>query len=263
MKTVDVVMLTKNSELLLDKCLKSIYENVPVNRLIVVDAFSTDNTLKILDEFGKRYGNIKIISDSGSRGRAREMGIREVETEWFMFVDSDVVLCEDWFRGVSRYVRQDVGAIWGVDILGYVENRFAMKVLQWMEARVFDIRGGYHDILIRYDAVKDVKIPSSLHTLEDTYIKEWITAKNYRVLISYASYCRHYKTMSNLLSKENRASTIFELKNMKLVRERLVYAAIFMFTWLLQEAKSRSEKEYWREKYKATQLSTNKLGEKG
>jgi glycosyltransferase involved in cell wall biosynthesis len=81
MKAVDVVMLTKNSELLLDKCLKSIYENMPVNRLIVVDAFSTDNTLRILDEFGKRYGNIKIISDSGSRGRAREMGIREVETE--------------------------------------------------------------------------------------------------------------------------------------------------------------------------------------
>jgi len=44
--------------------------------------------------------------------------------------------------------------------------------------------------------------------------------------------------MSNLLSKENRVSTILELKNMKLVRERLVYAMIFALMWLLQEAKS-------------------------
>jgi hypothetical protein len=51
------------------------------------------------------------------------------------------------------------------------------KMLQWIEARTFDIRGGCHDILIRYDAVKDIKIPSRLHTLEDAYIKEWIQQK--------------------------------------------------------------------------------------
>jgi len=66
--------------------------------------------------------------------------------------------------------------------------------------------------------------------------------------------------MNNLLSKENRASTILELKNMKLVRERLVYAAIFMFTWLLQEAKSGSKKKYWREKYKSNTAFYKQIG---
>jgi len=54
MDPIDVVMLTKNSEHLLNKCVISIYENVPVKRLIVVDGFSTDNTLKIINEFNKR-----------------------------------------------------------------------------------------------------------------------------------------------------------------------------------------------------------------
>jgi len=54
MDPIDVVMLTKNSEHLLNKCIISIYENVPVKRLIVVDGFSTDNTLKIINEFNKR-----------------------------------------------------------------------------------------------------------------------------------------------------------------------------------------------------------------
>jgi len=240
MEAVDVVMLTKNSERLLNACLKSVYENVPVKRLIVIDAFSTDATLKIFDEFNKKYGNIKIIVEKGSRGKARERGIREVGTEWFMFVDSDVILCKEWFKKASRYIGEDVGAIWGIDIPGDVKSKFMKKMLQWFEARTFDIRGGCHDILIRYDAVKDIKIPSELHTLEDAFIKEWILGKNYKVIVGYASYCKHYKTMSNLLSKENRISTILELKNMKLVRERLVYAMIFALMWLLQEAKSEN-----------------------
>jgi glycosyltransferase involved in cell wall biosynthesis len=238
MEAVDVVMLTKNSERLLNACLKSVYENVPVKRLIVIDAFSTDNTLKIFDEFDRKCGNIEVITEKSSRGKARERGIREIETEWFMFVDSDVILCKDWFKKASRYIGEDVGAIWGVDIPGDVKSEFMKKMLQWFEARTFDIRGGCHDILIRYDAVKDIKIPSELHTLEDAFIKEWIQAKNYQVIVSYTAYCRHYKTMNNLLSKENRVSTVLELKNMKLVRERLLYALIFALVWLLQEAKS-------------------------
>lgn len=54
MEPIDVVMLTKNSEHLLNKRLKPIYGNVPVKHLIVVDGFSNDNTLKIINEFNKR-----------------------------------------------------------------------------------------------------------------------------------------------------------------------------------------------------------------
>jgi glycosyltransferase involved in cell wall biosynthesis len=241
METVDVVMLTKNSERLLNACLEAVYENVPVNRLIVVDGFSSDNTLRILDRFNKKYGNVKIISERGSRGDARNRGIREVQTEWFAFVDSDVILCKDWFKKASKYVGKNVGAILGIDVPGDVKNRFLVKILQWMEARVYDIRGSCHDALIRYDAVKDIKIPSELHVLEDAYIKEWIAAKEYEVIFSNLSYCRHYKQVNSLLSRENRVSTISELKNFRLVRERLVYAMIFGLVWLLQEVGSKNK----------------------
>jgi len=242
MATVDVVMLTKNSARMLNACLKSVYENVPVNRLIVIDGFSTDGTLKILDEFNKKHGNVKLIIENSSRGKARERGIQEVETEWFAFVDSDVILCKDWFRKASRHIQKDVGAVWGVDIPGDVRNRFMIKILQYMETRVFNIRGGCHDILIRHDTVKDIRIPSELHVLEDAYIKEWIARKNYRVIASQDSYCKHYKTMNSLISKENRLSTVFELKNMKFMKERLVYAPLLTILWLLQEVGSRNEK---------------------
>ncbi|MDI6807348.1 MAG: glycosyltransferase family A protein, partial [Candidatus Aenigmarchaeota archaeon] len=91
---IDVVILTKDSEWMLEKCLDSIYQNVPVNRLIAVDGLSTDNTLSILHNYGKKYRNVKILADKGTRATARQKGIESIETEWFMFVDSDVVLCK-------------------------------------------------------------------------------------------------------------------------------------------------------------------------
>ncbi|MGB9693800.1 MAG: glycosyltransferase family A protein, partial [Fervidobacterium sp.] len=112
-ESVDVVMLTKNSESILHECLKSIYENVPVRRLIVLDASSTDNTPKIISEFNRKYGNIVFMTENGSRAKARQRGIEETDTEWFMFVDSDVILCKNWFRKAIKYIGEDVGAVWG------------------------------------------------------------------------------------------------------------------------------------------------------
>jgi len=204
---VDVVVLTKDSESVLSECLRSAYENVPVRRLIAVDGFSKNSTLTILDRYNRRYGNIRVISESGSRGKARQRGLKEVSTEWFMFVDSDVILCKDWFKKASMYVGKDVGAIWGVDIPEGAEALFLRKVSQWMEARLFEIRGGCHDILIRYDCVREIRIPAQLHTLEDAYVKQWIAAKECKVITSYRSYCIHYKTMNSLMSRKNTVST--------------------------------------------------------
>jgi len=46
MQTIDVVMITKNSDFMLKRCIESIYANLPVENLIIVDGFSTDKTFK-------------------------------------------------------------------------------------------------------------------------------------------------------------------------------------------------------------------------
>ncbi|MGA2524544.1 MAG: hypothetical protein ABSF65_10390 [Candidatus Bathyarchaeia archaeon] len=58
MNQVDVVLLTKDSAHKLSNCLTSIYKNVPVKNLIVIDGFSTDGTLKILEStvLGLKHG---------------------------------------------------------------------------------------------------------------------------------------------------------------------------------------------------------------
>jgi len=219
----DVVVLTKNSGRVLNECLKSIYANVPLNRLIVVDNNSTDNTLKILSEFQKKYGNILVIQDQGTRGTARQKGLSNVVTEWFLFVDSDVVLCDGWFEKAQRHMQDDVGAIWGTEIWSTIRNPTILKLFLRATRKIFEVRGGTHDTLVRLAAVKGIQIPSDLHVFEDAYIKNWITKKGYKLIACYDPFCIHY-----------RSQNVWALKgSLQIVVDALMFGSFKMIASLL------------------------------
>ena len=195
---LDVVLLTKNSlKPCLPECVQSIYRNVPVNRLLVVDGGSVDGTL----EFLRGYAEVKIINDlNGTRASARQKGIDAVETDWHVHVDSDVILSEDWFMNAWRRVDDDVGAVWGVAIPNeehHFNAAYAMaklyrtSVKDLMVRQMRSERYMMHDTLVRTSTVKDIKIPSNLHMWEDDYIGRHIIRKGYRFLKVTDPYCLH------------------------------------------------------------------------
>jgi glycosyltransferase involved in cell wall biosynthesis len=190
---VDVVVLTRNSGRVLEKTLNSIFKEVPVSRVIVVDGYSTDDTLEIIKKFNEKHGNVVLIKDSGTRGDARMKGIREVKTEWFLFVDSDVTLCDNWFRKIKNSVDDHVGAVWGTEIWDGIQNPVVLKLFLMLTRKIFETRGGTHDLFVRYEAVKDIDIPKNLHVFEDAFIKEWIAKKGYKTIATYDPYCIHYR----------------------------------------------------------------------
>jgi len=195
---VDVVLLTKNSlKPCLKDCLESIYRNVPVNRLIVVDGGSTDGTLKLIQQYPK----VEVIDDSGgNRATARQKGIEAVETEWFMFVDSDVILCEGWFDKAAKLINDNVGAIWGVavpiephyyNMIKAMSKLYRYPIKKYLVKQIRNQRCPTHDTLFRTKLLKDIKIPKDLHVLEDDYIGKWIIKKGYRFLKTESPYCLH------------------------------------------------------------------------
>jgi glycosyltransferase involved in cell wall biosynthesis len=216
---IDIVVLTKDSDRRLRECLESVYANVPVNNLIIVDNYSTDKTLEILSEFEKKHRNIIIIQDKGTRATARNKGLHRVATPWFMFVDSDVVLCKNWFKKASHYLQDDVGAVWGIEVWSTIRNPNLLKLFLRITRKIFDARGGTHDTLIRLDSVKDMQVPGNLHVFEDAYIKEWIAKKGYKVIACYDPYCIHYRTQSvwTLKGSLNLVVDAFRFGNFKLI----------------------------------------------
>ncbi len=239
MQAIDVVLLTKNSAHLLDKCLASIYENVPVKNLIVVDGFSTDSTMEIVNKINRKHGNITVLKVNGSRAKAREKGIRQVSTEWFMFVDSDVILSRDWFRKAEKNVKSDVGAVWGVniDVIPNVKDKRFLKLQSLIARQCFGVRGGMHDTLIRRKAVEGIRIPEQLHAYEDAYIINWIKEKRYKTVIGDDIYCLHLKPPGNWSLQNGVSQAIVEFKCglvYSRMYEYIFYYPVFMFYWFLQ-----------------------------
>lgn len=241
---VDVVVLTKNSEKTLGKCLTSVYNNVPVNRLIVVDGCSTDKTSEIVRMFDRKYHNIILFTDSGTRGKARQRAIEAVQTKWFMFVDSDVILCNGWFKKARRFMKPDVGAIWGIEVWSVLKNLTVLRLFERITMKIFGKRGGTHDLLVRRRALEDINIPSNLHVYEDAYIKSWICRKGYKVVSAYEPYCIHYRPTIvwtirksiSLIANELK----FAIRYPQLLLSYAFYAAIVIYQNLLRNIKANS-----------------------
>jgi len=244
-KPVDVVILTKNSEHLLRKCIEAVYKHVPVNRLIIVDGYSTDKTLQIVNEFQEKYGNVVFTQDRGTRGEARQKAIEAIETDWFMFVDSDVILSKDWFVKAEKLIKDDVGAIWGIEIWSVLLKTRILNLFLRLTMKIFHRRGGTHDLLVRRKAVEGIKIPYYLHTYEDAYIRSWIIKKGYKVLGVFDPYCIHYRpnvvwTLSKSL--EFMVSDIkYAVRNPPLILSYGAYAAIVANQILLHKYKNKTE----------------------
>jgi len=241
MQAVDVVLLTKNSDYLLEKCIASIYENVPVNNLIAVDGFSTDHTMDIINKLKRKNGNVKTLNVDGSRARARQRGIDQVETESFVFVDSDVILSKGWFEKAKKWLTSDVGAVWGVniDVIPGVKDGRIMQFQSLIARQCFGIRGGMHDTLIRTDAVKGIEIPEQLHAYEDAFIINWIKERGYKTVIGDDIYCLHYKPPGNWRLQNGVSQAIVEFRCGLLYSRMLTYGfyyPFFLLYWFVQFA---------------------------
>ena len=241
MQVVDVVLLTKNSDYLLEKCIASIYQNVPVNNLIAVDGFSTDRTMDIIGKLKRKNGNVKTLNVDGSRARARQRGIDQVETESFVFVDSDVILSKGWFEKAKKWLTSDVGAVWGVniDVIPGVKDERIMQFQSLIARQCFGIRGGMHDTLIRTDAVKGIEIPEQLHAYEDAFIINWIKERGYKTVIGDDIYCLHYKPPGNWRLQNGVSQAIVEFRCGLLYSRMLTYGfyyPFFLLYWFVQFA---------------------------
>lgn len=129
-----------------------------------------------------------------------------------MFVDSDVVLSRNWFAEAEKHVGKDVGAVWGIEIWSVLKGKKILPLFERVTMKIFERRGGTHDMLIRRKTVEDIKIPYQLHTYEDAFIKSWIDNKGYKVLGVYEPHCIHFRADSVWTAKKHVELMVSDLK---------------------------------------------------
>lgn len=86
-----VVTCHNNDNTIVDAVLSCLNQTLPYDEIIVVDDKSTDNSAKLLAELEIRYSSVRVLTLPSNLGpsAARDLGIRELTTEFFTQLDGD------------------------------------------------------------------------------------------------------------------------------------------------------------------------------
>ena len=107
---VSVIIPVYNAERYLRKCLDSVLNQTLRDiEIICVDDSSTDDSLKILNEYAVRDSRVRVITqENGGAGKARNTGMDAASGEFLSFLDADdffetSMLEEAWKKAVSDW----------------------------------------------------------------------------------------------------------------------------------------------------------------
>ena len=91
MTKLSIIIPVYNVENYLRECLDSVCNQTLTDiEIICINDGSTDNSLKILNEYSSKDSRIKVIDkENGGQATARNIGIKEAQGEYIAFVDSD------------------------------------------------------------------------------------------------------------------------------------------------------------------------------
>lgn len=98
---VSVIIPVYNVENYIAECLESVVcQSLTEIEILCIDDCGTDNSMKIVNEYAKRYPNIRIIYHKKNLGlaTARNTGIRNALGEYIGFVDSDDFISRNFYE---------------------------------------------------------------------------------------------------------------------------------------------------------------------
>lgn len=208
------VIITKNSELHLDECLKSLES---FKEVIVYDNGSTDETIKI----AKSYPNVKVHTGKFlGFGPTKNFAATLAKTDWILSIDSDEVVTPELFEEIKELDLSDPTKVFKINR----ENLFMKSVIK---------HSGWNPDWI-------IRIYNKKHTsFSDQKVHESIMLHKNTKVISLKGRLTHYAVndLSDFLIKAARYSSI-ERENQKCHLPIIIFfRAMFAFfrTFILKK----------------------------
>ena len=120
MPKISVIIPVFNTDKYLGQCIESIINQTFKDiEIVCINDGSTDNSLKILEEYAQKDNRVRVISQENQGvSIARNRGIVEARGEYLIFVDSDDFLCNECLEEAIENI-----CTYDADILCFGLNR--------------------------------------------------------------------------------------------------------------------------------------------
>ncbi|MEM1509356.1 MAG: glycosyltransferase [Thermofilaceae archaeon] len=178
---VDVLIVTYNSARTLNRCLHCIKHALPINRILVGDGGSTDSTLKIAEKHGAE--TYLFTGRDNMIGRIRYKLAELAETEWIVYVDSDVYLYPNWWNIMKRFAVKTIGMV-----MAALDGPRYSAYDEWRNKR-FSF-AAFSNTIVPRDLLLQCRQLLSTHVGEDKVYACFVREKGYYVvpLLAYLAY---------------------------------------------------------------------------
>lgn len=139
---VSIVITVFNEEKTISKLLNSlVVQSKKPNEIIVIDAGSTDKTLKIIRHFQKKDRRIKVLIEKCSRSKGRNLGVEISKNELIAMTDAGCIADKNWLKNIIEpFKYKNVGIVAGFyEMVGSKPFQKALSVFLGVTPSKFDV----------------------------------------------------------------------------------------------------------------------------
>ncbi|MBI2029105.1 glycosyltransferase family 2 protein [Candidatus Gottesmanbacteria bacterium] len=120
---ISAVVITKNEQEIISRCLSKLKF---CNEIIIVDDFSTDNTLKIAKKYTSKIFKHHLSDNFSDQ---RNFGLRKAKNNWVLFVDSDEIITFSLAKEITSKINNSSNDAYYIKRIDY----FFGKRMNWGE----------------------------------------------------------------------------------------------------------------------------------
>ena len=222
MKDVTVVIPVYNSKKYIKRCIDSVLiQTVKNYKILLINDGSTDNSLKIIEDYKNKYPNIISIVNQENMGvaKTRNKAIELATTKYIMFIDNDDYIDNDYIEEFYKNIKNTNNK---VVIGGYKRTNQKDEIIEYIKLNplnYFDrlkVTTPWARIIDRNFLIENNIRFLDNNIGEDIYFDLLInfTTNDIKV-INYSGYNWFYNdfSVSNTIQKDQKKLDIFKLLN--------------------------------------------------
>lgn len=199
---VSIIIATYNSDKTLRTCLDSVmFQKLEDWECILVDGVSSDNTIKIINEYEFKDKRFRHISepDKGIYD-ALNKGIKLADGDWVYVLGSDDWLTESGIYDLVSNASEDSGAVYGNIIVSYNNGTTRVIPPKPIEYIRYYMPISHQGVIVKLDEIKKINgfdlryyVKGDFNMMQTLYLKG--------VKFQYVDTCVNYSGMEGLSNK--------------------------------------------------------------